>query len=523
MGLITEEVWVTLEPKTIKWYEDKGYEIPRWIDNRGRIKVKRGTKILVNVKDLPNSSGAKINVQCDGCGKLLEGIPWDNYNKYLKEDGKYYCQKCSNNLFGAEKRKNINLKKSLSFFDWCYQNLSKEEADIIMLRWDENKNIDINGNVLTPKDVSYSSLGFNRKGYWFKCLDNPEHESELKNISSFTVGEVNHLVDCLQCKSIFITHSELICFLVNQEDAYKYSHGCGKRIPMRCPDCGYEKELVLRTLVRQGFGCPKCGDGVSYPNKFCFNFLEDIKNLNKIKDFETEKTFDWLKYEFKNKIHKAFLDFYFEFNDNKYVIEMDGYFHTKDNSMSGQTKEESLYIDNEKDRLCRENDIKILRIDSLKSEWQYIKNNIMNSELPSLLNFKETDINWMKCHEFACNSFVKVVCDLWNNGIKSTKEIAGKIKLHSATISRYLKKGTELGWCDYDPKKSNKKYFKSKKVICLTTNEVFDSILEAKLKYGIYGSGISYCCKNKKESEGKLQDGTKLQWMYYNEYLENNN
>jgi len=524
MGLISTEVEVTLDSKTIKWYEEKGYEIPRWIDNRGRLKVKRGTKILVKIGDLPDGSGAKINVQCDGCGKLLEGIRWDNYNKYIKEDEKYYCQKCSNNLFGSAKRKNINLKKSISFYDWCYKNLLKEEADMIIIRWDENKNIDTNGNVLTPKDVSYSSLGFNRKGYWFKCLDNPEHESELKNISSFTVGEVSHL-DCLQCKSIFITHPELIHFLVNKEDAHKYSFGSGKNVLMKCPDCGHEKELVLRNLVRQGFYCPKCSDGISYPNKLCFNFLEEIKDLNKIKDFETEKTFDWLKYSFKNKIRKGFLDFYFVLNDQKYVIEMDGFFHTNDNSMSGQTAEESKFIDNEKDRLCKEHDIIVIRIDSLKSELEYIKNNIINSNpsLPQLLNFKESDINWLKCHRYACNSFIKVVCDLWNSGIKNTKAIAEKIKLHNLTVSRYLKQGVELGWCNYYPKKSNEKYFKSKKVICLTTNEVFNSILEASKGNESNRSSISACCRGKLKSAGKHPEtGEKMVWMYYEKYLELN-
>ena len=31
------------------------------------------------------------------------------------------------------------------------------------------------------------------------------------------------------------------------------------------------------------------------------------------------------------------------------------------------------------------------------------------------------------------------------------------------------------------------------------------------------------CCNGKIESSGELSDGTKLKWMYYNEYLKNNN
>lgn len=527
MGLITEEVWVTLEPKTIKWYEEKGYEIPRWTDNRGRISVKRGTKILVKVKDLPDSSNVKVDVQCDECWEVLEGIPWNNYKKYVREDGKYYCKKCSNNLFGAEKRKNINLSKSRSFGQWCYDNLLKEIADELILRWDNELNVDKNGNKLTPYNVSFSSAGLNGKGYWFKCLDHPKHASELKNISYFTSNQKeNKNMNCNQCDSFGHNYPDSIRYLVDQEIAYKIPKCSGKEVLMKCPDCGHQKKLVLRNIIRQGFGCPKCGDGISYPNKFMFNVLEQIKNLNKIKDFETEKTFEWLLYESKNKLHKGFIDFYFELNNKKYGLEMDGYFHTKDNSMSGQTAEESKYIDDEKDRLCREHSIKIIRIDSLKSEWQYIKNNIMESELSKILCFKEEEINWLKCHEFASSNLVKKACKLWNNGVKSTTKIVEELKLSKTTILRYLKQGAKLGWCDYDPEEERNRnnILNSKKVICLTTNKIFNSILEASKNNGYNKSGISKCCRGIQKSAGKHPITKEpLKWMYYDEYLQTTN
>lgn len=56
------------------------------------------------------------------------------------------------------------------------------------------------------------------------------------------------------------------------------------------------------------------------------------------------------------------------------------------------------------------------------------------------------------------------------------------------------------------------------KVICLNTLEVFYSINEAQRKYG--GSSISACCRHIRKSSGKLEDGTRLAWMYYDEYLQ---
>ena len=52
----------------------------------------------------------------------------------------------------------------------------------------------------------------------------------------------------------------------------------------------------------------------------------------------------------------------------------------------------------------------------------------------------------------------------------------------------------------------------SKKVICTTTGETFDSIKEASDHYKC--NNIIKCCKGTRKHAGKLQDGTKLQWKY---------
>ena len=59
---------------------------------------------------------------------------------------------------------------------------------------------------------------------------------------------------------------------------------------------------------------------------------------------------------------------------------------------------------------------------------------------------------------------------------------------------------------------------KSKKVVCITTGKIFDSIKDAAIYYNISRVSISYCCKEKLKSSGKLKDGTKLQWKYLEDY-----
>lgn len=58
----------------------------------------------------------------------------------------------------------------------------------------------------------------------------------------------------------------------------------------------------------------------------------------------------------------------------------------------------------------------------------------------------------------------------------------------------------------------------SKKVICITTGERFDCMLDAKRKYKISsGSNIISCCRGRRNYCGKLKDGTPLIWRYIKE------
>lgn len=57
-----------------------------------------------------------------------------------------------------------------------------------------------------------------------------------------------------------------------------------------------------------------------------------------------------------------------------------------------------------------------------------------------------------------------------------------------------------------------------KKVICITTNMVFDSIGEAGRYYNVSSSTISSCCSSRGVSTVRV-DGEKLQWLYYDDYL----
>ena len=503
MGLITKTVIVKWHPNNKKWYESKGHVFTKWKD-----------EFEVRVEDLSERSGALVDICCDGCGEILKEIPWGRYKQCVHKDNKYYCILCAKILFGNEKQRETKLKNSISFYDWCYLNLSKELADYILSKWDYELNI-INGKPITPKNVSYSSKGINGEGYWFKCLDNLEHFSELRSIKSLTSGRMANIV-CNQCNTISMTHPESIKFLVNPKDSLKHSQGSLIKLPMKCPDCGFEKSMAISTLINQGFGCNKCSDHIPYTEKFVFCVFEQLNY-----DFKTQANKTILKW---SKNYKY--DFYIS-NKTPMIIETHGMQHYEYEVGWKQSLEEIQDNDFDKEWLARENGInKYIILDCRKSELEWIKNSIMSSILPKLLNFKEDDIDWLKCHEFSCKNLVKEVCSTWNSGVKSVPKLKIIFKLGKTTLIKYLNKGTKLGWCDYNGQEEKMKNYNSRlekngvKIICITTNKIFNSQLEASQEYGICSDGISHCCNKEHKTSGlHPESGQKLIWMFYDEYL----
>jgi hypothetical protein len=117
---------------------------------------------------------------------------------------------------------------------------------------------------------------------------------------------------------------------------------------------------------------------------------------------------------------------------------------------------------------------------------------------------------------------------MWNK-IKKIQTIADELKLDRNTIRRYLKKGSELNWCDYNAKEeaiknliSNHKN-RQKQIILINTREVFNSVVEASKKYNIKYNNIFNFINDRTKSAGIHPiTGDKMVWMYYDEYLNSN-
>ena len=71
--------------------------------------------------------------------------------------------------------------------------------------------------------------------------------------------------------------------------------------------------------------------------------------------------------------------------------------------------------------------------------------------------------------------------------------------------------------------KNGSQSYTAKSVICLNTNEVFGSAIEASQATGANYSKLCMCCRGERKSSGKDSDGNPLKWMFYRDYLKQNN
>jgi len=117
---------------------------------------------------------------------------------------------------------------------------------------------------------------------------------------------------------------------------------------------------------------------------------------------------------------------------------------------------------------------------------------------------------------------VKVVCDLWNSGIKKAKDLMYLTKVSRYSIIKYLKQGVVLGWCDYHPKEAVRKNIieinKNKRKPVIQISNIgecinrYESAYEANKQTGINFSSISKCCKGKAKSAGGFKWMYKIDW-----------
>ncbi len=226
---------------------------------------------------------------------------------------------------------------------------------------------------------------------------------------------------------------DIAAYFVDDEFVRTHSIGTKEKGLTRCPDCGGTKLIQPHKIRSRGYSCNYCSDGVSYPNKFARQVLSQLP----IKNFIPEYLPKWI-----NRLY----DNYFEYNEEKYILEMDGRQHFEDTEWS--TYDQQVLNDRYKDEAATSHGIRVIRVNCYYTDFEYIKNSIINSELGNI--FDLSIIDWDRCNRNSIHSLVFETSKYFNeNPDISIQAISEYFKIDRHTLTTYLKRGTELGLCSY--------------------------------------------------------------------------
>ncbi|MEW5569691.1 zinc-ribbon domain-containing protein [Rossellomorea marisflavi] len=494
MAILEKEVLVRVNPSNVNHYLKLGYEVEKSINTKGQLRIDPGATLMVKVQHLTKGSHTRLTSICDICGKCVNKMYPDILKSRKRGDGLDRCRSCTSKRTQKIRNKSIPYERSLEYF------AIKNNKEYLLEEFHES-------NKIHPSQIGFSS----NVCYLWKCIKcGSEFEGKAGNR---TISNC----DCPYCSntkvnetnSLWKTDPGVAKMLVDELVGHKVTRGSGKKFEFKCPTCNSIYKKFIKNVVNLGIGCMKCSDGFSYPEKIMINILDQLHV-----DFETQKSFEWSE----NKRYDFFLP---ELNC---IIETHGSQHYKGSYYKfNRYLEDEIINDRLKEDNALANDIEhYIIINCSKSNLEFIKSSCLKSKLTDLLNLKL--INWIKCEEFASETLVRETCEMWNSTNYSTTKIAEELSISSTTVLRYLKKGVEIGICNYSKNssinRSRSNYGKTFKVSVIQFSlqgefiKKWDAIVDAAKEIGIHSTGIGMACK------GKLRQSGGFKWMYEKDYQE---
>ena len=222
------------------------------------------------------------------------------------------------------------------------------------------------------------------------------------------------------------------------EEAKKYNKCSNKKIYPVCPICGkvQNRLLAINSLYNYGLKCSYCSIGWTFPERFIMSLLNQLGVDYICQHTTTDLCFigDFKRYDF-------YLPYY------HVIIETHGlqHYETPKHWGKGYSEKDN---DEYKKQLAILNGIKYyVELDCRNSNMKWIKSSVMNSVLPSILNFTEYDVDWIKCSKYSNEDRIKEICNDYTNYFLTTKQLCEKYHLAECTLLSYLNIGTLHGWC----------------------------------------------------------------------------
>lgn len=304
---------------------------------------------------------------------------------------------------------------------------------------------------------------------------------------------------------IATTDPDIAKYITPKEDAHKHTRGSKKKVSLRCDICGTVFSKTIAILVRDGFRCPICYTGISYPNRFMAALLSHFGI-----QCSREQMFSWSK--------KYRYDFYLP--NRSLIIEMNGKQHYQ-NRIGWEHPD----IINERDRdklfLAKQNGIShYVVIPVMKTDARTLKTSIIESHILDMLDIVPNNDDWMEIIDKASVGAAGQCLKHWHGGEKSINNIANIVGVDVDSVSFYLKKYAELGLCNYSVDEHREWCRQkaisahSRQIMCIETGQVFDSIRKAGEYAGVTGNSIQNCLAGRARTSGKDKNNNKLHWKY---------
>jgi hypothetical protein len=421
------------------YYED----LPHWKvgKNKGKIKWENVTDYPIRVEYngeiydcLISFNNGRITFIC-GNNRLTRNS--NAFNKIKPE-----------NIIGIEKRKELKPFK---------YNI----GDLI-----EKENLSI-----TIIDTFHDSNRYKTKRYRYKCnicgFDSSKAAYRNGNQIDYSITESNllNLTKCPCCHGRIVqcgindtatTMPEVVKFFFDKSEAKRYSKSSNHKIVCVCPDCGTVKKnkISINQLSKLKYISCVCNRTMSFPERVMYHILNTSNVING--NFIYQYKPPWCVFDYNGKPKHGIYDFYFNYNDNDILIEMDGAFHyTK---MFRDKEVPQHIVDLNKDTLAAIHKHNLIRIDCAKSEFDYIKENIIKSLDEVFL----VGIDWNEIERLAISNLSKAICmdyEYHKANDDIMKYLENKYHLSRGNIICHLKNGDKYEWCNYNNRPQWKKVY----------------------------------------------------------------
>lgn len=386
----------------------------------------------IDFSNVPKRNGRNDWVHSVGC---VLPFYYDGIEGFLKIIG---C-KSKNGMFYLTVRykdrvkdiRNINLLncKIANVIGYITGDYLFDKGDEIV---DEAKSLTILGR------KRYESAGIIRKGYQYCCnfcgyidwTDETALKLSKKVCKHCTKKVVIRGVDDIATEAPW-----MIKFFQEKDKylVYECRKTSNKEIYPICPYCGEVRKIKFHmyTIYKlHSIGCPKCSDGVSYPEKF---LREVFRQMGiEILFHPTVKDISWTK--------PHVYDFYD--SKRKVIIEVQGMQHYEEVKSFAQSLDDVIANDKIKKEKAIKNGICYIQLDCRYSKKDYIKSSLLNNEgFNRIYELNSKEIDWDLCHEEAMRSmYIKIYEYKLANPNMTNIEIAQYFQVNRGMVSKAILK-----------------------------------------------------------------------------------